>query len=165
MNAFVIDAFEYCRLKERREGDIAVSDLARLAEESVDKTGVLHWSLQGGADSAGRPQLMLSVSGTVRLRCQRCLSPFVFVIKSESSLILARDEESADEIDAALSDDEIEVIVGSKAFNVAELIEEEALLAIPFAPKHEICPDHAALDELRAAEKPSPFHVLKDLKR
>lgn len=165
MSAFVIDAFDFSRLKERREGDVLVADLARLSAESVNKSASLHWTLQGGADSLNHPQLILSVSGSIELMCQRCMTPLKFAVESESILILAKTDERADEIDALLDDDNVDVIVGSKALNVMELVEDEALLAIPLAPKHDICPDNAALDDLMGAKKPSPFAVLKGLKQ
>lgn len=165
MNAFVIDAFEFCRLKERREGEIAVADLPRLAEESIDKSGFVRWSLQGGSNRQGHPQLNLSVSGTVRLMCQRCLTPFDFVIASDSVLVLASDEDSADEIDALLGDEAVEVIVGSRNFDIAQVIEDEALLTIPLSSKHETCPDQSLPEAAKDAEKVSPFAVLKNLKQ
>ncbi len=165
MSAFVIDAFDFSRLKERREGDVLVADLARLSAESVNKSASLHWTLQGGADSLNHPQLILSVSGSIELMCQRCMAPLKFAVESESILILAKTDERADEIDALLDDDNVDVIVGSKALNVMELVEDEALLAIPLAPKHDVCPDNAALDDLMGAKKPSPFAVLKGLKQ
>ena len=99
----------------------------------------------------------------VQLMCQRCLNPFAFDIASESILILAKDETRADEIDALLEDDTIDVIVGSKTLNVVELIEDEALLAIPLSPKHLVCPDQATLDARNGAKKSSPFAVLKEI--
>lgn len=165
MSAFVIDAFDFSRLKERREGDVLVADLARLSAESVNKSASLHWTLQGGADSLNHPQLILSVSGSIELMCQRCMTPLKFAVESESILILAKTDERADEIDALLDDDNVDVIVGSKALNVMELVEDEALLAIPLAPKHDICPDNAALDDLMGAKKASPFAVLKGLQQ
>ncbi|HZW12770.1 MAG TPA: DUF177 domain-containing protein [Noviherbaspirillum sp.] len=165
MNPFVIDAFEFCRLKERREGEIAVTDLPRLAAESVDNAGAVRWSLQGGNDKQGHPQLVLSISGSVRLMCQRCLTPFAFDIASDSVLILAPDESGADEIDALLGDESVEVIVGSRSFDIRQLIEDEALLAIPLSPKHETCPDQLMADSGGDSEKVSPFAVLKNLKQ
>lgn len=165
MNAFVIDAFEFCRLKDRREGEVDVSELPRLAQESVDKFGLMRWSLQGGADKLGHPRLMLSVSGAVRLICQRCLTPFTFDIFSESVLILASDESSADAIDALLEDEAVEVIVGSRNFNILELLEDEALLAIPTSPRHDSCPDQLLPKAAKDVEKVSPFAVLKNLKQ
>ena len=165
MNAFVIDAFEFCRLKERRSGEVAISDLPRLAEETVNKSGLIRWSLEGGADTLGHSMLLLSVSGSVQLVCQRCLLPLELALSSTANLILAKDEASADEIDATLGeDDRFDVIVGTKALNTVDLIEDEALLEIPFSPKHEVCPDHTELDELKRTKKVSPFDVLKKLK-
>lgn len=161
----MIDAFEFCRLKEHREGEIAVADMPRLAGESVDRSGVVHWSLQGGSAKKGHPQLILSVSGSVRLMCQRCLTPFEFVFASDSTLVVAPDEGGADEIEAQLDDDSGEVIVGSRDFDIAQLIEDEALLAIPLSPKHETCPDQLVPEAVRDAEKVSPFAVLKNLKQ
>lgn len=165
MSAFVIDAFEFSRLKERREGDVPVVSMARLAAETVNTSASLHWSLQGGSDTLNHPQLIMSVSGSVELMCQRCMTPLKFAIESESILILAKDEERADEIDTLLADDSIDVIVGSKTLNVLELIEDEALLALPLAPKHDVCPDNAALNDLMVTKKPSPFDVLKGMKQ
>lgn len=162
MNAFVIDAFEFCRLKEARQGEFAVADLPRLADESVDRAGVVSWSLRGGSGRQGHPQLTLSVSGGVRLMCQRCLAPFVFGIKSESVLVLAQSEGDADEIDALLADESVDVIVGSREFNIVELIEDDALLTMPLSPRHEDCSDQPVL---RETDKISPFAMLKNLKR
>ncbi|NMM27303.1 MAG: DUF177 domain-containing protein [Glaciimonas sp.] len=163
MNAFVIDAFEFCRLKEHRQGEIAVADSSRLSSECDDKSAVLFWSIDGRTSSLGFEQLTLCVSGSVSLLCQRCLTSCTFDIASESSLILAKDEVHADEIEAMLDDDAIDVIVGSKELDVVVLIEDEVLLAIPLSPKHQVCPDLAALKALNGAKKSSPFDVLKRL--
>lgn len=166
MSASVIDAFELCRTKGRLEGEFRIAELSRLAAESVDgSTGALSWSLQGSMDKRAYPRLELSVSGSVKLMCQRCLTPFEFNIASDSSLALAVDEASADEMDAVLADDAVEVIVGSKTFNVAELVEDEALLAIPASPKHEVCPGQPLSADEPEVQKASPFAVLKGLKQ
>jgi uncharacterized protein len=164
MNAFVVDAFQFSRLKERREGELAVADFARLTEELAEPSGTIHWILQGGVDAVGHPQLTLSVTATVRLMCQRCLSAFAFDVASESMLVLAKDDAAADEIEATLADDSIDVIVGSKTMNVLELIEDEMLLAIPLSPKHAVCADQVGQDAVAAAsaKRASPFEVLKN---
>jgi len=99
----------------------------------------------------------------VQLMCQRCLVPFPFDVVSESVLVLAKDDAAADEIDAMLADDSIDVIVGIKAMNMLELIEDEALLTIPLSPKHAVCPDQVGQDAQTASMKRvSPFAVLKN---
>jgi len=84
--------------------------------------------------------------------------------------------EEADEF--PLDDDEVEVIVGSRQFDLVDLIEEELLLSLPLVPKHNVCPEihesllpGAADDEpdeggaQEADEKPNPFAVLEKLKQ
>ena len=163
MNAFVIDTFEFSRLKEHREGELAVADFARLREELAEPSGLVKWSLQGGTDGLGHAQLTLSVSTSVKLMCQRCLTPFALDISSESVLLLAKDDAAADALEAQSPDDSIEVMVGSKATNILELIEDEVLLSVPLSPKHERCPDQALQDGGDvAAKRISPFEVLKN---
>jgi uncharacterized protein len=164
MNAFIIDAFDFCRQKQERSGELALSDLPRLAAELTDNNGSLQWTVRGGVDGQGHSKLNLSVSGPVHLRCQRCLGPFEFDIDSESVLLLAGDEASADTLEAQLDDDSVDVVVGSRTMDMAALIEDEALLALPVSPRHEICPDQSALDALRKERPDSPFAVLKNLR-
>ncbi len=165
MGAFVIDAFAFCKKNERHEGDIAVAELSRLAAETIDQAGSVKWSLVGGLDNFGHTQLTLSVSGDVNLVCQRCLLALPHHIDSQSVIVLAKDENNADEIESVLDDDAIDVIVGSTAFDTQYLIEDEALLALPLAPKHSVCPDAKASGATEGSGvRPSPFAMLKDIK-
>ena len=164
MNTYVVDAFEFCRQKEFREGKIAVAQLSRLLEDCADDSGEINWSLQGGMHEHGYPQWQLKVNASVQLMCQRCLTPFAFQIAANSILILARDDEKADEMEVSLDDESIDVIVASRAFNLLELIEDEALLALPLAPKHAACQDEDMPDAV-ADEKELPFLGLKGLKQ
>jgi uncharacterized protein len=164
MSGLVIDAFEFCRHKERRDGQFAIADLPRLAAEAVDHTGSIRWGLTGDIDKNGHLRLVLSVSGAVRVICQRCLTPFAFEVVSASTMVLAKDDDAADEMEAMLDNDAIDVIVGSKTMDVAALIEDEALLALPQSPRHEACPGAVVPDAADAVKKASPFDVLKNLK-
>lgn len=161
MNSLEINAFEFCRRNERREGQFAVSELPRFAAECADSSGTLGWTVQGFVGQLGHEQMRLSVSGTVMLRCQRCMEPFAYQLESDSVLLLAKSEESADEIEASLEDDSIDVIVGANASDLKVLIEDEALLALPLSPRHDVCPDPSLLDKLGQQGKVSPFSVLK----
>jgi len=163
MNAFVIDAFEFCRINGSREGVMSVAEMPRLIKDCADSSGTIAWTAQGATSAHGYPQLTLSVAGTVQLMCQRCLSPYAHRIDASSTLMLGKDDAHADEIEAAVDDESIDVIVGTRAMNLLDLIEDEALLALPLSPKHEQCPETALLDALKV-EKKSPFAGLKDLK-
>ncbi|PRC92209.1 YceD family protein [Solimicrobium silvestre] len=158
----IIDAFAFCRNSEQQTGKLKLSELARLRAECVSDDGEVEWTLVGNTHTIGYPSLQLTVTGTVQLVCQRCLTPYVFQISSDAKMLLAKDEQAADELDTSLEDDGIEVIVGSKAFDIIALIEDEALLAIPLSPKHEVCPSKEKLDAFATAKKVSPFAALKD---
>jgi uncharacterized protein len=163
MSAFVIDAFEFCRNNGHREGVTPVAEMTRLAAECADPSGSTSWSVQGGQTKQGYPSLTLSVAGTVQMVCQRCLAPFGYEIDSSTMLVLGKNDEDADEIEEVLDDETIDVIVGSHACDLMQLLEDEALLALPQAPKHEVCPDTKLMDSLKS-EKVSPFAALKSLK-
>jgi uncharacterized protein len=163
MSAFVIDAFEFCRSNGYREGVTLVADMPRLAAECANPSGELAWAIQGGQTKQGYPSMTLSVSGVVQLVCQRCLAPFGYDLDSSTMLVLGKNDEDADEIEEVLDDETIDVIVGSHSCDIMQLLEDEALLALPQAPKHEVCPDTQVLDSLKS-EKVSPFAALKSLK-
>ncbi len=161
MNPTTVDAFELCRLGEQRSGTVPVASLARLSAEAAEAGGEIRWSFAGGRHPKGFPQLTMVVDGEVSLICQRCLSLFRHPISSETILVLARDEADADEIEAQLDDESIDVIVGSVAQDLLQLVEDEALLSLPLSPRHEVCPGDAP--KLTPDKPESPFAVLKKL--
>ena len=163
MSAFVIDAFEFCRTGGHREGVTPLTEMPRLAADCANDSGEIIWSIQGGVTPQDYPTMTLSVQGTVQLVCQRCLAPFDYHMDSATQLVLGRDDEEADGMEEVLDDESIDVIVGSHAADIRELLEDEALLALPQAPKHEVCPGTPLLDNLKS-EKVSPFAGLKNLK-
>ena len=163
MSAFVIDAFEFCRNSGHREGKTPVAEMTRLVADLADNSGELRWSIDGSLTKQGYPAMTLAVAGPVKLVCQRCLAPFEHEIDSSTMLVLGKDDEDADGIEEVLDDESIDVIVGSRECDIRQLLEDEALLALPQAPKHEVCPDTKLLDALKT-EKVSPFAALKNLK-
>lgn len=163
MGAFVVDVFAFCKKGEQAQGSYSVSELKRLAADTVDQLGAIDWSVVGRVNALGYPELVLSVSGKVSLACQRCLSGLLCDVASESVIVIAEDEDTADKIDALLEDDDVDVIVGSTTFDMQYLIEDEVLLALPFAPKHDVCPGDVAFEEAAHEDKASPFTVLKNI--
>jgi uncharacterized protein len=164
MNVQLIDAFEFCRTGGTREGETPVAEMTRLVRDCASPDGAVSWKAEGGTSKQGFPQMRLAVAGTVHLTCQRCLTPFAYEIDSSTVLMLGEDDARADEIETVIDDETIDVIVGTRSMNLMDLIEDEALLALPQAPKHDVCPDTGLLDTLRS-EKKSPFDALKALKK
>ncbi len=165
MSASVIDVFEFCRRAEQQSGTFSAGDLPRLKAEAVDDAVVLDWSLQGGTNSYGHPELTMQVTGKVSLICQRCMKPFDFPVESAQVLVLAKSDAQADEIESLLDDESVDVIVGDRSTRIVDLVEDEALLALPSSPRHETCPDQESQTRLEEVRKPSPFDVLKGLKQ
>lgn len=163
MSAFVIDAFEFGRSNGHRDGTTPVAQMTRLSRDCADDSGEISWSVDGAVTAQQYPSLAVAVAGTVQLVCQRCLNPFAYALDSSTMLVLGKDDEDADQIEEVLDDESIDVIVGSRHCDIRELIEDEALLALPQVPKHDVCPDTGLLDALNN-EKPSPFAALKDVK-
>jgi uncharacterized protein len=70
----------------------------------------------------------------MELPCQRCLDPIRVPIAIDAELQLA---ETVREISEA--DDEIDRVLASRRMDVASLVEDEVILALPMAPRHEEC--------------------------
>lgn len=162
MPAKTVDSFEFCRLGEQASGTTPVAQFVRLSRDLADASGDIRWRFEGGQHPQGLPQLMMSVEGEVTLVCQRCLSPFIHRIASDTVLVLARDEADADEVEQRLDDDSLEVIAGSAALDLLQLVEDEALLSLPLSPRHDVCPGDAP--QVGTDKPESPFAVLKQLK-
>jgi uncharacterized protein len=131
--AEVIDGLQFARAGLERHGVVSMERLPRLAQLQGSTEG-LEYHLRGGRASNGRPCLRLSVRGSVKLLCQRCLDPIQVPIVVDAELQLA---ESVREISEA--DDEVDRVLASRNMDVAWLVEDEAILALPMAARHEDC--------------------------
>jgi uncharacterized protein len=119
------------------------------------------YALKGVRDARGRPSLKLNVRGSLQLRCQRCLGPLEHDVQTEQILVLAA---SQDEIDAEPAGvDEPDRVVAGKEMSVRDLIEDELILALPYAARHEDCePQHEGTDAGERAMN-SPFAGLRGM--
>jgi uncharacterized protein len=134
----LIDGFVFAAAGASLRGTWPASALPRLCEELHDEAGEVEFEVQGGRDEHGRPQLALRASGKLQLTCRRCLGVVEYALDAEGTLLLA---ESQSAIDAEpISVDGPEWIVAQKQMAVRDLIEDELLLALPYAPRHENCP-------------------------
>ena len=163
MSAKVIDSFEFCRQRQQLTGHTATAEFTRLIPELADSSGELSWSFSGEQHVNGYAQLTVEVRGEVRVICQRCLKPLAIPVASQSALVLARNDGEADEIEARLDDDSVDVVVGSSTLDFMMLVEDDVLLALPLSPRHDVCHDaeNSAKAESRAN---SPFAILRNLK-
>ncbi len=153
-----IDSLDFAHQGKELRGEIPVAGMARLQDVLAKPDGRVSYVLRGFRDEHGNPTLELALDGSCQLRCQRCLQAMDYPIKQVSRLMLA-DEQSESELSA----DDFDSIPPDAHLDVAALVEEEILLGLPFAPRHEpgVCQADAASLE-RGAE--NPFAVLRSLK-
>jgi uncharacterized protein len=156
----VIDGFEFASAGATQQGVWPLSEFPRLRDMLAADAGEVRYEISGVRDERGRPSLRLKVSGTLALRCQRCLEPMPFEVQTDETLVLAA---TLAEIHAepARADGPDRVVAG-REMALRELVEDELILAVPYAPRHEDCAPAAASD---SAEKISPFAGLKGLMR
>jgi uncharacterized protein len=156
----VIDGFEFASAGATKQGVWPLRDFPRLRDMLATDAGEVRYEIRGKRDERGRPALRLRVNGTLGLRCQRCLEPMPFEVRTDETLVLAAtlDEIHAEPADAHAPDR----VVAGKEMALRELIEDELILAVPYAPRHEDCAPALAGDEV---ERVSPFAGLRGLIR
>jgi uncharacterized protein len=160
-----IDSLDFARRGEELRGEIPLAEMKRLNDVLLSREGSVRYVLRGLHSQAQHSKvqqslLELSLEGQCQLRCQRCLNAMPYSLQLVSCLRLVSE---GDEAESDLENDESDTIEASKNLDVLDLIEEEILLSLPFAPKHEIgscLPDAAVLD--RSVKH--PFAALAGLK-
>lgn len=189
------DLFEFARSGRQAAGRVRVSQLPRMLNEvpaqAPDRDTAFVWQaegytqpeLQGDGTEGPQPYLRLAIHGVAWLECQRCLAPYEQAFDAEVVYRVVNTEAEADEF--PLDEDEVEVIVGSRQFDLVDLIEDELLLSLPVVPAHDVCPEvHESLvsgvggadsmedeagpeevDEGSGSGRPNPFAALKAFKR
>lgn len=156
----VIDGLEFARAGCSLLRVWSASDFPRLRDLLHSGSGSIACEVEGVPDVQGRPALRLRLSGELQLTCQRCLGALDFPVRLEATLLLAQTQ---DEIDAEPFDAEgPEWIVAHREMQVHLLVEDELLLALPLAPRHERCAGAAAGPH---ANERSPFAGLRELMR
>lgn len=158
----VVDSMQFAREAGVLAGSVPVAQLGRLADLLADASGALVCELRGGRDGEGKSYLDLKVGGSVNLRCQRCLGALPFAVAIDSRLMLVASEE--DWTDEELAEDGPDAIEASRELAVLPLVEDEILLALPIAPRHENCRPPGETGEAETEHRPSPFAALAKLK-
>lgn len=154
--AGTIDGPQFARDGGVATGALDIGALPRLAASGCSSAD-LRYRVSGGANAQGRPSLVVEATGPVALVCQRCLGALEFAVDVGVELELAG---SAREIAAA--DDDVDRVLAARSMDVAALVEDEVLLALPMAPMHDRCETGA---EARAAQPAGPFAALAGLRR
>ncbi|MCB1907931.1 MAG: DUF177 domain-containing protein [Rhodocyclaceae bacterium] len=116
--------------------------------------------MRGRRDQDGKHWLELSVTGTLTVQCQRCLDALEWVLAVDSLLLLVPEDRELPEQE--LQEDDWDCLPVGPRLDLLELVEDEALLALPFAPRHDDCCAPSGPDGGRTT---SPFAGLARLRK
>jgi DUF177 domain-containing protein len=162
-----INSPDFARNGWEISGEVQLVELTRLQDILENPQGTLSYTVQGGVEKHGNHFLDVRAAGLCRLRCQRCLNGLDYPVLLDTRLLL-RDQASLDALDdntAGSEEGERDSILADAHLNVLDLLEEEILLSLPIAPKHELGACQATDDESTRMEEKNPFAVLAELRR
>ncbi|MER1966186.1 DUF177 domain-containing protein [Castellaniella sp. GW247-6E4] len=167
-NSWLVDALEFAHTGRVLHDETPLARFSRLCEGlPAPQDGTIAWRLAGRADSQGNAWLDVRARGEVRVTCQRCLEVFGLPVEVDNSLRLLRTQAQLEAMDAleASGQGGEEYLVAEGRLDALDLVEDELILAVPYAPRHEVCPDGPAGGRDADHARPSPFAALERLKR
>ena len=151
------------------EGKVSLKDLLRiyaLGDEHHDNDQPLDVIL----DIQKKGEVVfwqLNTTGVLWQTCQRCLDPVAVSLAVDSELALLEDENHVALLDEGTEIILIDELTDDNKLWLLSMIEDELLVDLPLAPKHDDC--EMAVTEVgelpeAVAEKENPFAVLASLK-
>ena len=168
-----LDVRAFSRDGATLSGQAPLAQWERLSAESEDGlvSPPVKWQARGEAvpevGAQDQVWLHLQVNAVLPLLCQRCLSPLLTAVDVDRSFRFVADEATA----MALDDEEEEdLLVISREFNLIDLVEDEVILAMPLVPLHDTCPEPLSMSaedprfEQEEEKRPHPFAALAGLK-
>ena len=165
------DITSLCQRGASVAGEFSADRFLRLLADEVRPLGAVNWQLSGGViprherpDYAGKTFLSLEWQASLSLPCARCLQSMNAELKGQQRYVLFDTEQEADA--APMEDDDYDALVKQTPFDLLGLIEDEILLALDPAPRHEVCPTGALAQSIteRAGTEPEthrPFEALR----
>jgi len=151
-----IDGLRFAAAGGELHGTWPVRVFPRLRDLLHDDSGTIAYEARGGMSALGRPQLTLRAWGTLQLTCRRCLEALAFPVSVDSTLLLATSQAALDA--EPMTAEGPDSVVATKEMSLRDLVEDELLLALPFAPTHEVC---AARAERAPQARQMPFAGLR----
>ena len=167
-NFATVDIFSVSRNHQRIETQVPVKSMPELCAFLCDikDEDVFDVVIEGCDGFKGLPGAILQFSGNVFVPCTRCMKPIEVVVEREVPFLFVLNEVQANRLPID-EDEEWEIVIGSERMNVAEWVQEEAILSLPNFPRHEDCEPPVEIknekNEQKEEKKPNPFANLKDL--
>lgn len=132
-----IDCYRFALERQLLEGRLAISSFERLFDQLSDREGEVAFSLEGKLSDRGRVGFRLRVTGVVSLVCQRCLDKLSHQVDIDNRLEMSPDMSELTQEE--LEDVGTDYLPLEKTLDVSDLVEEELILSLPVAPRHDEC--------------------------
>jgi uncharacterized protein len=159
-----VDVARQVQARRMYAGTLPLAALRRLRGSLAADDGDVRYTIEFGKDALGISFLALHAEAGLPLLCQRTLEPFVHAVAIDQRLGLIAEESE----EAALPAGYEPLLVAGGELNLAEVIEDELILALPVVPLKPGAPlewidrvSGAAPDNAR----PNPFAALETLKK
>jgi uncharacterized protein len=157
-----VDVFELARQGRAVEGEFEAAALERLSSLLTPPAGRIRFHLQGRIDERGRNAATLRIEGRLGLQCDLCGTRLEWTLDESSGFFFVDDEAHLGALPITAEGDE--PLVASPRFDLQDLVEEQAILALPISPRHPGCEQPDATDPPGQGTS-QPFSVLASLKR
>ena len=158
-----IDPRRLAANKDVISGTFNVVDMPRVKDLLSRSTGCLEFELTFDKDQRNK----VLVTGHYKcpalvMLCQRCLQTIEIEVESKVKVTLLANEEEA----LQLAKDVEPLILSGKDLSLIDFFEDELILALPLAPRHETDECHNRENEVieEGSETQRPFAILKNLK-
>jgi uncharacterized protein len=159
----IIDSAAFARESGKLHGTIGLAQLSRLRDLVFDQSGQLDYVLTGFVSSKKKPSLQLGISGKLVLSCHRCLGPVEWHCESKRDFELVPASQSLS--DPAEEAQDVVQILADPKLDVIGLIEDEIILGIPMAVRHESGSCSAPEQHGGQTERATPFSILAGIRR
>ncbi len=168
MSQRIPDRVDPWRLAEQGEaisGRMPLHALPRLTVLLQDADHEAAFTLRFGKDRDRRSTVNLKVQARLVLECQRCLDNMTLEVDAETPMALVNGPMEAEQLPNEL--DPL-MLAPEEYLDIAALIEDELLLAIPASPRHahDDCAHPGEQDSVKPADhkQDNPFAILAKLK-
>jgi uncharacterized protein len=158
-----VDVFELARDAGRVEGQLEAAELPRLSDLLAPPMGSIHFDFEGRIDDKGRSAADLRLEGSLGLKCDRCGTRLEWPLDESSGFFFVDDERELTALPITAEGDE--PLLGSRQFDLQDLVEEQTILALPISPRHPSCETAAPGAEEPEQAASRPFAALAALKR
>jgi uncharacterized protein len=159
-----VDIARQVQARRLYEGVLPLAAMRRLCGSLATNEGSAHYSVEFGRDGFGISFVALRVEAELPLTCQRTLEVFAYPVSIDQRLgLIARESE-----ESGLPEGYEPLLVPEGDLSIADVIEDELILALPVVPLKPGVPlewiDPLTDDEVDE-QRPNPFAVLGTLKK